>query len=281
MDCDTEHKISKYKKTNNFENHLKSKTHLENVKFRVENSTPSRPISAMSIYSAMPPPPLPVHAPPAIPVAGVSDNSSANGGLIESMIANAIQQSIGPLTAHIGNLETRLLSSENIHKHRFEEMARQLDESETRNRELFSQLEECKLSTEELSARLFAAEARSKEQAEISRRLKLVEQANESLQASRSSHSAQLKDAQGSIKALKQVNSALCTRPAEELPKRLTILLRHQFQVLNLPYKIKAVNFSFLVNSMRAQHMIYHVIVNWKKSFAERCYLRWKMNVRN
>ncbi|ATZ48639.1 hypothetical protein BCIN_03g08290 [Botrytis cinerea B05.10] len=204
MDCDTEHKISKYKKTNNFENHLKSKTHLENVKFRVENSTPSRPISAMSIYSAMPPPPLPVHAPPAIPVAGVSDNSSANGGLIESMIANAIQQSIGPLTAHIGNLETRLLSSENIHKHRFEEMARQLDESETRNRELFSQLEECKLSTEELSARLFAAEARSKEQAEISRRLKLVEQANESLQASRSSHSAQLKDAQGSIKALKQ-----------------------------------------------------------------------------
>ncbi|KAK6610551.1 hypothetical protein H4I96_02149 [Botrytis cinerea] len=187
MDCDTEHKISKYKKTNNFENHLKSKTHLENVKFRVENSTPSRPISAMSIYSAMPPPPLPVHAPPAIPVAGVSDNSSANGGLIESMIANAIQQSIGPLTAHIGNLETRLLSSENIHKHRFEEMARQLDESETRNPLDF-----------------FAAEARSKEQAEISRRLKLVEQANESLQASRSSHSAQLKDAQGSIKALKQ-----------------------------------------------------------------------------
>ncbi|TEY81178.1 hypothetical protein BOTCAL_0034g00420 [Botryotinia calthae] len=205
MDCDTEHKISKYKKTNNFETHLKSKTHLENVKFRVENSTASRPISAMSIYSAMPPPPLPVHAPPAIPVAGVSDKSSANGGLIESMIANAIQQSIGPLTAHIGNLENRLLSSENIHKHRFEEMARQLDESETRNRELFSQLEECKLSTEELSARLLAVEARPKEQVEISRRLKLVEQVNESLQASRSSHSAQLKDAQGSIKALKQV----------------------------------------------------------------------------
>lgn len=260
---------------------MKSKTHLENVKFRVENSATSRPISAMSIYSAMPPPPLPVHAPPVLPTVGMSDSSSASGGLIESMIANAIQQSIGPLTAHIRNFENRLLSSEDIHKHKFEEMARQLEESETRNRELFSQLEECKLSTEELSARLLAAEARSKEQVELSRRLKSVEQVNESLQASRSSHSTQLKDVQGSIRALKQVNSALCTQPVEELPKRLTFSLRHQYQVLNLLSKIKAVGSLFSASSMRVQHMTYHVIANWKKSFAERCYLRWKMNVKN
>ncbi|KAF7957329.1 hypothetical protein EAE96_002915 [Botrytis aclada] len=224
LDCDTEHKVSKYKKTNNFETHLKSKTHLENVKFRVENLATSRPISAMSTYSAMPPPPLPVQAPPVIPVASVSDSSRANGGLIESMIANAIQQSIGPLTAHIRNLDTRLLSSENIHKHKFEEMARQLDESETRNRELFSQLEECKLSTEQLSARLLAAEARSKEQVEISRRLKSVEQLNESLQASRSSHSAQLKDVQGSIKALKQVPIPSIESAIQEQGSRLFVL---------------------------------------------------------
>ncbi|TGO21009.1 hypothetical protein BPAE_0248g00030 [Botrytis paeoniae] len=224
LDCDKEHKVSKYKKTNNFETHLKSKTHLENVKFRVESSATSRPISAMSIYSAMPPPPLPVHAPHIPTASGVSDSSSANGGLIESMIANAIQQSIGPLTAHIRNLETRLLASENIHKHRFEEIARQFDESETRNRELFSQLEECKLSTEELSARLLAAEARSKEQVEISRRLKLVEQVNESLQASRSSHSAQLKDAQGSIKALKQAPIPSIESAIQDQGSRLFIL---------------------------------------------------------
>ncbi|THV52212.1 hypothetical protein BGAL_0085g00010 [Botrytis galanthina] len=224
LDCDTEHKISKYKKTNNFETHLKSKTHLENVKFRVENSATSRPISAMSIYSAMPPPPLPVHAPPVLPTVGMSDSSSANGGLIESMIANAIQQSIGPLTAHIRNLENRLLSSEDIHKHRFEEMARQLEESETRNRELFSQLEEFKLSTEELSARLLAAEARSKEQVELSRRLKSVEQVNESLQASRSSHSTQLKDVQGSIRALKQAPIPSIESAIQDQGSRLFIL---------------------------------------------------------
>ncbi|TGO64783.1 hypothetical protein BOTNAR_0084g00140 [Botryotinia narcissicola] len=235
LDCDTEHKVSKYKKTNNFETHLKSKTHLENVKFRVENSSTSRPISAMSIYSTMPPPPLPVHAPHVPPTAGMSDSASANGGLIESMIANAIQQSIGPLTAHIRNLENRLLSSENIHKHRFEEMARQLDESETRNRELFSQLEGCKLSTEELSARLLAAEARSKEQVELSRRLKSVEQANESLQASRSSHSAQLKDVQGSIKALKQAPIPSIQSAIQDQGNRLFILgQQHEGTALDL-----------------------------------------------
>lgn len=124
------------------------------------------------------------------------------------MIANAIQQSTGPLTAHIRNLENRILSSENVHKEKFEEIARQLDESENRNRELFSRLEECKLSTEELSARLLATETGSKEQKELSRRLKSLELANESLQASRSSHSAQLKDVQGSIKELKQVSNS-------------------------------------------------------------------------
>ncbi|TGO82085.1 hypothetical protein BPOR_0925g00010 [Botrytis porri] len=226
LDCDTEHKVSKYKKTNNFETHLKSRTHLENVKFRVENSITSRPISAMSMYSAMPPPPLPVHPPPVPPTTGMSDSSSANGGLIESMIANAIQQSIGPLTAHIRNLESRLLSLENTHKHRFEEMARQLEESETRNRELFSQLQECKLSTEELSARLLAVEARSKEQVEISRRLKLVERVNESLQASRSSHSAQLQDAQSSIKALQQAPIPSIESAIQDQGSRLFILGR-------------------------------------------------------
>ncbi|KAF7926105.1 uncharacterized protein EAE97_010405 [Botrytis byssoidea] len=235
LDCDTEHKVSKYKKTNNFETHLKSKTHLENVKFRVENLATSRPISAMSIYSTMPPPPLPVHAPPVPPTAGMSDSASANGGLIESMIANAIQQSIGPLTAHIRNLETRLLSSENIHKQRFEDMARQLDESETRNRELFSQLEECKLSTEELSARLLAAEARSREQVELSRRLKSVEQANESFQASRSSLSAQLKDVQGSIKALKQTPIPSIESAIQDQGNRLFILgQQHEGTALDL-----------------------------------------------
>ncbi|KAJ8064214.1 hypothetical protein OCU04_006562 [Sclerotinia nivalis] len=203
-DCDTEHKVAKYKKTNNFENHLKSKSHLENVRFRLDNSTSSRPPSALSTFSAMPPPPLPLHIPAVPPVAGLPDNSNANGGLIESMIANVVQQSTGPLTTHIRNLENRLLSSENTHKRKFEEMARQLDESENRNRELFSRLEECKLSTEELSARLLATEAESREQKELSKRVRSLEQTNESLQASRSSHAAQLKDAQGSIRALKQ-----------------------------------------------------------------------------
>ncbi|CAD6439179.1 c0474d14-bfc2-46eb-93cb-f58074e68cee [Sclerotinia trifoliorum] len=203
-DCDTEHKVAKYKKTNNFENHLKSKSHLENVKFRLDNFTSSRPPSALSTYSAMPPPPLPFHIPAVPPVVALPDNSNADGGLLESMIANVVQQSTGPLTAHIRNLENRLLASENTHKQKFEKMTRQLDESENRNRELFSRLEECKLSTEELSARLLATEAESREQKELSNRVRLLEQTNESLQASRSSHAAQLKDAQGSIKALKQ-----------------------------------------------------------------------------
>lgn len=207
-DCETEHKVAKYKKTNNFENHLKSKSHLDNVKFRLDNSTAVRPPSALSTFSAMPPPPLPSNLPTVPSVPGPPDNSSANGGLIENMIANAIQQSTGPLTAHIRNLENRILSSENVHKEKFEEIARQLDESENRNRELFSRLEECKLSTEELSARLLATETGSKEQKELSRRLKSLELANESLQASRSSHSAQLKDVQGSIKELKQVSNS-------------------------------------------------------------------------
>ncbi|EDN98438.1 hypothetical protein SS1G_13296 [Sclerotinia sclerotiorum 1980 UF-70] len=203
-DCDTEHKVAKYKKTNNFENHLKSKSHLENVKFRLDNSTSSRPPSALSTYSAMPPPPLPLYIPAVPSVAALPDNPNANGGLLESMIANVVQQSTGPLTAHIRNLENRLLSSENTHKQKFEEMARQLDESENRNRELFSRLEEFKLSTEKLSARLLVTEAKSTEQKELSGRVRLLEQTNESSQASRNSHAAQLKDAQGSIRALKQ-----------------------------------------------------------------------------
>ncbi|QSZ35723.1 hypothetical protein DSL72_006845 [Monilinia vaccinii-corymbosi] len=55
-----------------------------------------------------------------------------------------------------------------------------------------------------MSARLLAAEAGSREQTGLSRRLGLLEQANESLNATRSSHAAQLKEAQENIKVLKQ-----------------------------------------------------------------------------
>ncbi|ESZ89860.1 hypothetical protein SBOR_9756 [Sclerotinia borealis F-4128] len=201
-DCESIIVVSKSRIMNSFETHLKSKGHLGNMEYRLANSAPPCPPSALSIVSAMPPPPLPL--PVAPPLAGLSDSSSPNGGLLETMIANVVQQSTGPLTAHIRSLEHRLVSSENVHNQKLEEMARQLDESENRNRDLFSRLEECKSSTEELSARLFAAEAGSREQMELSRRLRFVEQANESLSASRSSHATQLKEAQGNIKALKQ-----------------------------------------------------------------------------
>ncbi|KAI9647003.1 hypothetical protein NHQ30_005004 [Ciborinia camelliae] len=226
-DCDTEHKVAKYKKTNNFENHLKSKGHLENVKYRLDNSNPSRPASALSTFSAMPPPPLPLHLPTISPVSGLPENASANGGLIESMISNVVQQSTGPLTAHIRNLENRLISSENTHKQKLDEMARQLDESENRSRDLYSRLEECKLSTEEMSARLLAAEAGSRDQTELSRRLRSVEQANESLQASRSSQAAQLKEAQSNIKVLKQTPIPTIESAIENQGNRLLVLEQH------------------------------------------------------
>lgn len=183
------------------------------MEFRLANaSSNSRPASALSISTSMPPPPPPPlpSAPlplPTMPVVGLPDNSGSNGGLLESMIANVVQQSTGPLTAHIRNLENCLLSSESSHKRKLDEMAKQLDESEHRSRDLYSRLEECMSSTEAMSARLLAAEAGSREQMEISRRLKLVEQTNESLRSSRISHTAQLKEAQGDIKLLKQVRT--------------------------------------------------------------------------
>lgn len=121
------------------------------------------------------------------------------------MIANAVQQSTGPLTVHIRSLEKRLVLSESFHKQKFEEVAKQLDESETRSRDLYSQLEVCRLSTEAMTARLSAVEAVTGEQMELSRRFRLLEQANESLQATRSSHAAQLKVAQDNLRMLKQV----------------------------------------------------------------------------
>ncbi|KAB8290023.1 hypothetical protein EYC80_010349 [Monilinia laxa] len=226
MDCDTEHKVAKYKKTGNFENHLKSKGHLENVKFRLDNITASRPASALSTVSPMPPPPppLPLSLPVVPPMAGFPDNSGSSGGLLESMIANAVQQSTGPLTVHIRNLENRLVLSESLHKQKLEEMAKQLDDSETRSRDFYSQLEVCRLSTEAMSARLLAVEAGMGEQRGLSRRLRLLEQANESLQATRSSHAAQLKIAQDNIKLLKQPSIPSMESTIADQSNRLLVL---------------------------------------------------------
>jgi hypothetical protein len=194
-------KTASYKRVNNFENHLKTKSHLENIKYRLENFPPAGPASVLSTASAMPPPPIPPL------MMGLPDNTGSTGGVLDTMIANVVHQSTGPLTEHIRNLEKRIASSESTHKYNLEEMARQLDESENRGRDLFSKLEEYKLFTERISARLVAAEAGSTEQMELSRRLKALEQASHSLQLSKSSHTAQLKQTQSSIKALEEVSN--------------------------------------------------------------------------
>ncbi|KAA8573297.1 hypothetical protein EYC84_003785 [Monilinia fructicola] len=107
---------------------------------------------------------------------------------------------------------------------KFEEVAKQLDESETRSRDLYSQLEVCRLSTEAMTARLSAVEAVTGEQMELSRRFRLLEQANESLQATRSSHAAQLKVAQDNLRMLKQTSIPSIESTIADQSNRLLVL---------------------------------------------------------
>ncbi|KAM3077090.1 hypothetical protein ACMFMG_003441 [Clarireedia jacksonii] len=203
LDCERRIAVATTKKMYTFENHLKSKGHRQIVQTRLDGSASSRaPVTAAPSVASMPPPPI------SIPAIGSFESAGSNGGLLESIIENAIRKNSEAFDAQIQSLEARIIGSERSHNQKFEEMTRIFEELSRRNQDLASQIEESRTLADNLSERLAASERRKDR---LAASLKSLDDVIEVLQSSQRSSTTQMHGASKSIKSLEQTVQVLTT----------------------------------------------------------------------
>jgi DNA repair exonuclease SbcCD ATPase subunit len=200
LDCGRPIRVSITQKIKSFENHLETKSHRQAVQKRLDGTASSRaPVSPAPSIASMQLPSI------TMPAMGLSESVGSSGGFLESMIANVIHKTSETFGAQIRALEKRIVSSEQLHSRKLEEMTRNCEESSRRSQDLASQIEESRSLAENLSEQLTASERRNEKYSWLAATMKSLDEVIEALQRSQESNATQIREASESIKSLEQV----------------------------------------------------------------------------